>query len=61
MTALQTISAAPIKVLGKSKDDAPAQARDLLARVGLSDKVDAYPAFLSGGRQHASALRGHSR
>jgi polar amino acid transport system ATP-binding protein len=51
MTALQNVSAAPIKVLGKSKEDALGQARDLLARVGLSDKIDAYPAFLSGGQQ----------
>ncbi len=51
MTALQNVSAAPIKVLGKSKDEAHTEARDLLARVGLSDKLDAYPAFLSGGQQ----------
>jgi polar amino acid transport system ATP-binding protein len=51
MTALANVSAAPIKVLGKSKEEAHAQARDLLARVGLADKVDAYPAYLSGGQQ----------
>jgi polar amino acid transport system ATP-binding protein len=56
MTALQNVSAAPIKVLGKSKDDASAQAHDLLAKVGLSDKVDAYPAFLSGGQQQRVAI-----
>jgi polar amino acid transport system ATP-binding protein len=56
MTALQNVSAAPIKVLGKSKDEALVQARDLLARVGLSDKLDAYPAFLSGGQQQRVAI-----
>jgi polar amino acid transport system ATP-binding protein len=56
MTALQNVSAAPIKVLGKSKDDAHALAHDLLAKVGLSDKVDAYPAFLSGGQQQRVAI-----
>jgi polar amino acid transport system ATP-binding protein len=56
MTALQNVSAAPIKVLGKSKDDAYALAHDLLAKVGLSDKVNAYPAFLSGGQQQRVAI-----
>ena len=51
MTALQNVAAAPMKVLGKSKDAAYAQGRDLLGTVGLSDKVDAYPGFLSGGQQ----------
>jgi polar amino acid transport system ATP-binding protein len=51
MTALENVSAAPIKVLGKSKEEAHAQARDLLRKVGLSEKVDAYPGFLSGGQQ----------
>lgn len=51
MTALQNVAAAPIKVLGKSKEAAYAQARDLLGKVGLSDKVDAFPGFLSGGQQ----------
>jgi polar amino acid transport system ATP-binding protein len=51
MTALENITAAPIKVLGRPKHEAQDRARDLLAKVGLSDKADAYPAFLSGGQQ----------
>lgn len=56
MTVLANVAAAPIKVLGKSKDAAYAQARDLLGKVGLSDKVDAYPGFLSGGQQQRVAI-----
>jgi polar amino acid transport system ATP-binding protein len=56
MTALENVSAAPIKVLGRSKEAAREQARDLLAKVGLSDKADAYPAFLSGGQQQRVAI-----
>ena len=56
MTALENVSAAPIKVLGQSKETAREQARDLLAKVGLSDKADAYPAFLSGGQQQRVAI-----
>jgi polar amino acid transport system ATP-binding protein len=56
MTALENVAAAPIKVLRKPRDAAHDQARDLLAKVGLSDKLDSYPAFLSGGQQQRVAI-----
>ncbi|WP_371360283.1 ATP-binding cassette domain-containing protein, partial [Salmonella sp. E404] len=42
---------APIAVRGIPKAEATAQARELLARVGLADKAQAYPRHLSGGQQ----------
>ncbi|MDX6198403.1 MAG: polar amino acid transport system ATP-binding protein [Actinomycetota bacterium] len=56
MTALGNIAEAPIRVKGASKATAVDQARQLLDRVGLSDKVDAYPAQLSGGQQQRVAI-----
>ena len=56
MTALGNVTEAPIQVLGKRKRDARAQGRELLDRVGLSDKVDEYPARLSGGQQQRVAI-----
>jgi ABC-type polar amino acid transport system ATPase subunit len=51
MTALQNITLAPIEVLKRPRAEAEAEARSLLASVGLSDKLDAYPAHLSGGQR----------
>lgn len=56
MTALENVTAAPIKVLGQSKSDAERQARKLLARVGLADKAEFRPAALSGGQKQRVAI-----
>jgi polar amino acid transport system ATP-binding protein len=56
MTAVENIAEAPIRVKGLKKDDAHAHARELLARVGLASRADAYPAHLSGGQQQRVAI-----
>src|SRR5699024_7192610 len=43
-------------VLGKSKDEATARARELLEQVGVPDKADAHPTQLSGGQQQRVAI-----
>ncbi|WP_454226188.1 amino acid ABC transporter ATP-binding protein [Propioniciclava flava] len=55
-TALENIALSPIHVRKVPKAEATAQARDLLARVGLADKADSYPAELSGGQQQRVAI-----
>jgi polar amino acid transport system ATP-binding protein len=56
MTALENVALAPVKVLGVSRNEARDRGRELLARVGLGDKVDTYPVALSGGQQQRVAI-----
>jgi polar amino acid transport system ATP-binding protein len=56
MTAAANVAFGPIKVRGIAKEDAQRKARELLARVGLSDKADVYPSQLSGGQQQRVAI-----
>jgi polar amino acid transport system ATP-binding protein len=56
MTALENIVEAPLHVKGDGRAKAEARARKLLDRVGLADKVDAYPNQLSGGQQQRVAI-----
>lgn len=56
MTVLQNICVAQRKVLKRSVTDAEKTARELLARVGLSEKESSYPAQLSGGQQQRVAI-----
>ena len=51
LTAIENVIEAPLSVRGVGREQALAEARELLARVGLADKVDAYPRQLSGGQQ----------
>jgi len=56
MTALQNITLAPTKVRKLSREEAQRSARDLLAKVGIPEKADQYPAQLSGGQQQRVAI-----
>ena len=56
MTVLHNITAAPMRVKGVPRARAEERARELLAMVGLSDKVSEYPARLSGGQQQRVAI-----
>ena len=56
MTILKNMTLAPMKLLGKSKADAEAQAMALLERVGLADRANAYPSQLSGGQKQRVAI-----
>jgi polar amino acid transport system ATP-binding protein len=55
-TVLENITLAPTKVRGASEEEARIQARDLLIKVDLLDKIDAYPNQLSGGQQQRVAI-----
>jgi glutamate/aspartate transport system ATP-binding protein len=56
MSALANVSLAQIHVLRRSRAEADARSRDLLARVGLADKAESRPAMLSGGQQQRVAI-----
>jgi len=56
MTALQNIMLAPMKVRKLSREEAERIARELLAKVGIPEKADHYPAQLSGGQQQRVAI-----
>jgi len=55
-TVLQNITLAPIKVLGKSEEEAKKTARYYLDKVGIPDKADSFPSQLSGGQQQRVAI-----
>jgi len=55
-TVLENVMLAPVKVKKMPKAEAEALARDILQKVGLSEKADAYPAKLSGGQQQRVAI-----
>jgi polar amino acid transport system ATP-binding protein len=56
LSALDNVALAPRNLLGLSRPEAEARARDLLARVGLADKEASRPAQLSGGQQQRVAI-----
>jgi octopine/nopaline transport system ATP-binding protein len=55
-TVLENLIEVPVHVLKIPRAQAEARARILLARVGLAEKEDAYPAFMSGGQQQRAAI-----
>jgi polar amino acid transport system ATP-binding protein len=55
-TVLENVIEGPIIVKREPRVEARARAMDLLAKVGLADKVDVYPSRLSGGQQQRAAI-----
>ncbi|HEU4674788.1 MAG: amino acid ABC transporter ATP-binding protein [Motilibacteraceae bacterium] len=55
-TVLENVMLGPVKVRGRSRDDAERRARALLERVGVGDQADKHPAQLSGGQQQRVAI-----
>ena len=56
MTVLGNMTSAPIKILKKSKKEAEEKALELLDRVGLKDRAQAFPSQLSGGQKQRVAI-----
>ncbi|MFV0303504.1 MAG: ABC transporter ATP-binding protein [Paracoccus sp. (in: a-proteobacteria)] len=56
MTILQNVMEAPVTVLGESPAEVESRARALLAKVGIGDKAENWPAQLSGGQQQRAAI-----
>lgn len=56
LTVIENVTLAPIKVLGKEREQAEEAARGLLSRVNLQGKEDQYPRSLSGGEQQRVAI-----
>lgn len=56
MTVLENIMLGPLKVQKRNKDEALGQARQLLGKVGLTDREDSYPRQLSGGQKQRIAI-----
>src|SRR5271169_3519951 len=55
-TVLENVIEGPVVVKGQARAEAEAEARTLIARVGLTDKLDTYPTKLSGGQQQRAAI-----
>jgi polar amino acid transport system ATP-binding protein len=56
LTVLDNVVEAPVSAQGRDRKEVQAEARELLASVGVADKVDAYPRQLSGGQQQRVAI-----
>jgi len=56
MTIMGNMTLAPIKLRGLSKEEAESKAMELLTRVGLADRANAYPSQLSGGQKQRIAI-----
>ena len=56
LTILQNVMEAPVTVLGRDPAEIEGKAREYLAKVGIADKADAWPAQLSGGQQQRAAI-----
>jgi polar amino acid transport system ATP-binding protein len=56
MSAIANVMEAPVRVRGERRDEVRERAIALMERVGLSDKIDAYPSQLSGGQQQRVAI-----